>query len=122
MGETQGRDETNRYQKKRRTYACWSEEALGANEGPLGSKTKDRRDEASTFSKERWTHSCRTKKAVAVDEGSLGGATESFGAQVVDLYNRNPQLADSLRLQIGRWGLGTARERTRTSTGFPIRS
>ena len=28
LGETKGRDETNRYQKKRRAYACWSEKAL----------------------------------------------------------------------------------------------
>src|SRR5204862_3020107 len=53
------------------------------------------------FSEKRWTHTCRTKKALAVNEGSLGGATESCGTQVVDQYNRNPQLTDSLRFQIG---------------------
>jgi len=85
LGETKGRDETNRYQKKRRAYACWSEKALRAHEGALGGKKKDcRNEEGSTFGKERWTHTCRTKKAVAVDEGSVGGATESCWAQVVD--------------------------------------
>src|SRR5207249_500306 len=75
--------------------------ALRADEGPLGGKKKDRRNEGSAFSEKRWTHTCRTKKALAVNEGSLGGATESCGTQVVDQYNRNPQLTDSLRFQIG---------------------
>jgi hypothetical protein len=100
LGEIKRRDETSRCQKKRRTDACWSEKALRANEGPLGSKKKGRRNqssESSAFGEERWTHTCRTKKAVAVNEGSLGGATESSGAQVVGQYNRNPQLADGFR-------------------------
>jgi hypothetical protein len=77
LGETKGRDETNRYQKKRRTYACWSEKALRAHEGSLGSKKKDCRNEGTTFSKERWPHTCRAKKALAVDEGPLGSKQES---------------------------------------------
>jgi hypothetical protein len=97
LGEIKRRDQTSPYQKKRRTYACWPEKALRANEGPLGSKEKGRRNKSSTFGEERWTHTCRSKKAVAVDEGSLGSATESCGAQVIDRYNRNPRLADSFR-------------------------
>src|SRR5947207_10014221 len=98
-----GRDETSSYpyQEERRIDACWSKKALRADEGPLGGKKKDRRNEGSAFSEKRWTHTCRTKKALAVNEGSLGGATESCGTQVVDQYNRNPQLTDSLRFQIG---------------------
>jgi hypothetical protein len=97
LGEVKRQDETSPCQKKRRTYACWSEKALRANEGTLGSKKKGCRNKGSTFSEERWTHTCRPKKAVAVDEGSLGGATESCGAQIIDQQNRNPRLADSFR-------------------------
>jgi hypothetical protein len=93
LGETKRRDETSPCQEKRRTYGCWSEKAIRADEGPLGSKKKVRRNKGSTFSQERWTHTCRPKKALAVDEGSLGGATENC-AQVVDQYNLNRQLTD----------------------------
>jgi hypothetical protein len=91
LGETKRRDETSPCQEKRCAYGCWSEKAIRANEGPLGSKKKVRRNKGSTFSEERWTHTCRPKKAFAVDEGSLGGAKEN-GAQVVDQDNRKRRL------------------------------
>jgi hypothetical protein len=72
LGETKRRDETSPYQKKRRTYRCWSEKALPAYEGPLGCKKKRRRNKDSALGEERRTHTCRAKKALSVDEGSLG--------------------------------------------------
>src|SRR5947207_10208442 len=115
-----GRDETRSYpyQEERRIDACWSKKALRADEGPLGGKKKDRRNEGSAFSEKRWTHTCRTEKALAVNEVSLGGATESCGTQVVDQYNRNPQLTDGLRFQLSRGVQHCSREDSNLH-GFP---
>ena len=117
MGEDEGGRRSSSCQEKGSADARRSKEAVAANESALGSEKEDRRVEKAFGSEKRRTYTCRSKETFRVDESALGGEKESRREIATAI---EPSSCWFLSKMAGK--RVTARERTRTSTGFPIRS
>ena len=89
-----------------------------ADESSLGGKKESRRNEKGFSSEERHTYACRPKETLRVDEGALGSEKKGRRkiATVIVPSSCWCDFEDPWAARV------TARERSRTSTGFPIRS
>jgi hypothetical protein len=104
--------------KKGSADARRAKEAFAADESSLGGKKESRRNEKGLSSEERHTYACRPKETLRVDEGALGSEKKGRReiATVIEPSSCWCGIEDPWAARV------TARERSRTSTGFPIRS
>ena len=106
--------------KKRSAYTGRPKEAFPVNESSLGGKKESRRKTKSLDAEKGRAYTCRPKETFRANESALGSQKESrLEIATAAAPNIGQLLVD---LRVGCTTRVTARERTRTSTGCPIRS
>ena len=118
MGKDAKHGSSSACQKKGSTNARWAKEAFAAYESSLGGKKESRRNQNGRYSEERHTYTGRSKETLRLNEGALGSEKKRRReiTTAIDPSKGCCEIEASSAARV------TARERSRTSTGFPIRS